>query len=222
MTQVYEPERLRAAAFSTPPRSSPPFFDEATANDENADPTSGVPPGWQTFRDEQDRLVYFNRSTGKMESSLDDLFKKPRSSEKRKKENGITSSDDSPPGQSGNFWEDDGRVWSPRAPGPKRPRQQSPRPDAAVSSGVPFIVTPRERVTRVPGVVDLVSSCEDRVSDDEETVLDGGLLPRTEDFDYVQHRGSDGGRDDDESDHNDDDNDDNQSSDNDRSADLLS
>jgi hypothetical protein len=63
--------------------------------------------------------------------------------------------------------------------------------------------------------VDLVSSGEEgrpeTTDDDEETVLDGGLLPRTEDFDYNQHRGSDGGRDDDESDKNEDDQSDNRS-----------
>jgi hypothetical protein len=87
-------------------------------------------------------------------------------------------------------------------------------PDAAGSSGVPIIVTPRERVTRVPGVVDLMSSSggeeeagrpETSEDEDEETVLGSGLLPRTEEFDYVEHRGSDGGRNDDESNFNDDD-----------------
>jgi hypothetical protein len=61
MTQVYQPEEsLRgAAAFSTPPsRSSPPFFEPVTTDESAPDRTSEVPPGWQTFRDEQNRLVY--------------------------------------------------------------------------------------------------------------------------------------------------------------------
>jgi hypothetical protein len=219
MTQVYEPESVQAAAFSTPPRSSPLLFDQATtSNDENRDPTSRVPPGWEAFRDERNRLVYFNRSTGKMETSLEDLFKKPRSSEKRKTPPTTNSSDedvDYPPNHLAPHFLNNGRVWSPSARPPNRPRQ-SPRPDEVESGGVPpFIVTPRERVTRVPGVVDLVSSGEEgrpeTTDDDEETVLDGGLLPRTEEFDYNQHRGSDGGRDDDESDKNEDDQSDNRS-----------
>jgi hypothetical protein len=207
MMQAYQPESLQAAgAFSTPPRSSPPFFEQPT-NDENLDPTPGVPSGWQAFHDERNQLVYFNKATGKMELSLEDLFKKPRSSEKRK--NGLTTSEDYPLDQSVDFL-DNGRVWSPRAhpppPSPKRPSKHSPMADVAKSSIIaPFIVTPDDRVTRFPGVVSLVSSCEEgrpKTMDDEETVLDD--LPRTEEFDYDQHRGSDRGRDDNNSDNNDD------------------
>jgi hypothetical protein len=49
--------------------------------------------------------------------------------------------------------------------------------------------------------VDLVSSEGGEGTDsDEETVLDDSNLLRTEDFDFREHRGSDGGCDDDESD----------------------
>ena len=79
------------------------------------------------------------------------------------------------------------------------------RPDLSNSSSEinSFIVTPVEKVTRVPGVVDLISSEEEEddddqiiEQDDERTVIE---LPRTEDFDY-QHCSSDGdgGRDDDD------------------------
>jgi hypothetical protein len=100
-----------------------------------------------------------------MKSSLEDLFKKSRSSEKRKNAQINTSDDNYPPDQSAAFLDNNGCIWSPCAPPPpprpKRPKH-SPRPDAAESSVVaPFIVTPSEGVTRVSGVVDL----------DEETVL---------------------------------------------------
>jgi hypothetical protein len=146
----------------------PAYYDDENAH-HNSNSNSVLPSGWEPFRDDRNRVVYFNKSTGKMESNFEDLFKKTRSFS-------------SPP----------------RAPR-HSPNNILPRPDIAKSCSTPFIVTPGNAVTRVPGVIDLLSSSEgrpDSTDNDEETDLDAPRLPTTEEFDY-QHHGSDGGRDDD-------------------------
>jgi hypothetical protein len=199
-------------AYSTPPRSvsyaasgGGSDYGEPTSNEENIGDQTYVPPGWQTFRDERNQQVFFNRSTGQMEYSLDDLFKKPRSS--KEKRNAATSSTTA----GGYIYQSapsSRRIRSaPSRPSPDVHDASRPRPDDAPRSS--SVVTPRTQdgnststSRRVPGVVDLVSSEGGAAGtdSDEETFLDDSNLPRTEDFDFRQHRGSDGGRDDDESD----------------------
>jgi hypothetical protein len=114
--------------------------------------------------------VYFNKSTGTLESRLEDLFKKPKSLEKRRLKR------------------------APLSP-------SAPRPDVAQSSSSCIVTPAGDRgVTRVAGVVDLISSEENDTADPDESETDLDDLPKTEDFDYGCHRSSDGdgGRDGDE------------------------
>jgi hypothetical protein len=196
-------------AYSTPPRSfsyvasgGGSDYGEQTSKEENIDQTS-VPPGWQTFRDERNQQVFFNKSTGQMEYSLDDLFKKPRSS--KEKRNPATSSTTATTSAGDYIYQSAPSSRTRSAPSRPSPDLHASCPDHAAQSS--SVVTPSRdenstsTTRRVPGVVDLVSSEGGEGTDsDEETVLDDSNLPRTEDFEFRQHRGSDGGRDDDESD----------------------
>jgi hypothetical protein len=143
-----------------------------------------------------------------MEYSLDDLFKKPRSS--KEKRNPATSSTTATTTGAGDYIYQSAPSSSRtrRAPSiPPSPDLHASRPNHAPQSS--SVVTPSRdgnsscTTRRVPGVVDLVSSEEggEGTESDDETVLDESNLPRTEDFDFREHRGSDGGRDDDESDY---------------------
>lgn len=153
-----------------------------------------LPPGWKAFHHgsaDNVRIIYVNEQTGAVESRLEDLFKKPRSNKKRAFEpmegscrGGITSGDDR------------------KSSSPHR-LKVAPRPDAATSSSGPIfshIYQPRGDANSVPEVINLLESDDD--CDDSETDLEGPKsvdLPNTSDFDW-KHNGSDGGRDDDESD----------------------
>jgi hypothetical protein len=177
MTQAYgdtaekftTPTRSRSA-FASALASEQEYGSEQGPNDENVDPASLVPPGWQAFRDESNRTVYFNKATGVLESCLQDLFKKPKSSEKRQ------------------------RKLAPLSP----PAPHPDVAHSSTSIVASYIVTPGDRVIRSDGeVVDLISSEEEQAEEESETDVD---LPTTEDFDYGGHRSSDGdgGRDGDE------------------------
>jgi hypothetical protein len=120
-----------------------------------------------------------------MESSLDDLFKKTQA---RGKERG-RAGDDGPRGTG----RDNGRVWSTARtppPGPKRPRQQSPRPDAALRVERRQCVTPRDRSPGVPGVVDLVVLAEKRGHETRRGRRNGSgwrFAAQNREHDYVEY-----------------------------------
>jgi hypothetical protein len=150
MTQAYgttPPDQ-----FSTPTKSRSTFASslaseqecsEQGRNDENVDPAS-LPPGWQAFRDESNRTVYFNKATGILESCLQDLFKKPKSSKKRQ-----------------------------RKLAPLPPPAPHPDVAQSSSTVASYIVTPGDRVTRNEGgVVDLIISEDDEPEEESETDLD--------------------------------------------------
>jgi hypothetical protein len=164
----------------------------ATENtSDNGNSPTFLPPGWKAFHHGSNnvRIIYVNEQTGAVESRLEDLFKKPRSKKKRAFEPMEGSC-------RGGISGDDRKSSSPRR------LKVAPKPDAATSSGPVFshVYQPRGDANSVPEVIDLVESEDD--CDDSETDLEGPKsadLPNTSDFDW-KHNGSDGGRDNDESD----------------------
>jgi hypothetical protein len=144
-----------------------------------------LPPGWQAYSGEDKKVLYFHEATGQFEASLDDLFKKKkqeltttRSAPPPMKKPELTTRRRSAP--SAHITPDAARKTPP-------PRTDSPRPDAAISCSI-VINSPTRKITitRVPGVIDLMTSGPSSSSseDDEETDLEfrPKTLPATCDF----------------------------------------
>ena len=151
------------------PSTSPPSYSQESSTWQNdgilLDPSGPpcLPPGWQEFRDENNRRVFFHKESQKMECNIDDLFKKE------------------PPMM---HYDRNRRQMAPDAagirPAPASPhtstpahrqkktsshstaRKGTPRPDAPKSS---YLVTSSPLIIRVPGVVDLVSTATEDEDD---------------------------------------------------------
>ena len=178
MTQAYEDTHQVHAAAMPPfaaamPPGAPLRQTTMTQAYEHPDPVAVLPPGWQACRGEDDKTVYFHKATRTFEASLDDLLfkkKKPRSA---------------PP--AAHITPDAPRK---KTPPPRTtdsgPPDSPPRPDAPKSCSI-VITSPTRKITitRVPGVVDLMTSGSSGGSSDEETDLEGPKtcdLPATPDF----------------------------------------
>jgi hypothetical protein len=176
------------------------YADDTThppTTNENQDPNPVVlPPGWQAYRGDDEKVVYFHKATGKFEGSLDDLLLK------KKKPELTTGRWRSAPSAHSIITPDAARKTPPRSStdtddsAPRTgstPRTESPRPDAANSRSSIIITSPIRKITitRVPGVVDLLTSGSsenenEESDDDEETDLEFQAktcdLPLTADF----------------------------------------
>ena len=162
----------RAAAAVTPhapPRSG--TFDPAAMHgleqhanenlDPDLDPDLFLPPGWQAHRGVDGNVIYFHKATGKFEASLADLFKK-RSSTKKKKPQPTTRSPPARITPAALF-----KSTPPPAPPPTE-SAPPPLPDGATSSSCVIIPAESKIITRVSGVVDLVSAEDDAEETEDE------------------------------------------------------
>jgi hypothetical protein len=172
MTQVYEDTHQPAGA----------AVNTTGQDDENMDSDPLLPPGWQACRGDDDKVVCFHKATSSFETSLKDLFKKkePQPNRRRSVPAAVTPA---------------AKKKSPR------PADSPPRPDAANSCSmviIPTLPTARKiTITRVPGVVDLMTSSGDenqKEEADDETDLEWPQtcdLPETCDFDPNRGHASD-------------------------------
>jgi hypothetical protein len=200
--QFYTDTGDPAPPFTPPPRPSSNYAASQLSTGTSQDDDPPLPPGWEAYRSEDNRPVYFHKATQQIENNLHDLFKKkppPASTTIQEEPNRRQSAPGArimPPAD----FKFKGATPHPKKETRRPPKSEQPRPDAASSSCIIVLptISPSKIITRVPGVVDLLSTTEDDEDEDEdedETDLEA-QLPQTAEFDPNHY--SDGAESDDE------------------------